>query len=171
MESNPYSSPAANLFGSTSGTSAESVSAGVISQLKRTKPWVRFIGVMMWIFVVLMLLVAAGMIIGGSAMGSIMEKTNPGMPAGFMAGMGAMYVLLAFLYIYPAVKIWKYGTSIGKLVLSGSNADLENALDQQRGFWKFIGIMMLIMIIIYAIAIVVMIGFAAAAAASGGLPK
>jgi Family of unknown function (DUF5362) len=171
MESNPYSSPAANLFGSTSATSAESVSAGVINQLKRTKPWVRFIGVMMWIAIGFMMLASVLMILGGSAMGAAMEKANPAMPAGFMAGIGALYVLIAFLYIYPTIKIWKYGTSIGKLTQSGSNADLENALDQQRAFWKFVGIMMIIMIVVYIVAFVVMIVAGFSMAAAGGLPK
>jgi len=171
MESNPYSAPAANLFGSTSDTSIESVSAGVIHQLKRTKPWVRFFGVMMWIAVALMLLAALAMILGGTAMGTMMQKTNPGMPTGFMAGMGALYIFIAALYIYPAIKIWKYGTSIGKLVQSGSNFDLEEALNQQRGFWKFVGIMLILVIVMYIIGIVVMVGFTVTAAASGGFPK
>ena len=171
MESNPYSSPAANLFGSTSGTSVESVSAGVINQLKRTKPWVRFFGVMMWIGVAFMLLAAVAMILGGAAMGTAMQKTNPGMPAGFMAGMGALYILISVLYIYPAIKIWKYGSSIGKLVQSGSNIDLEEALNQQRGFWKFVGITMIVVIVVYLVAIVVMVGVAVTAAAAGGFPK
>lgn len=167
MESNPYSSPAANLFGSTSGTSVESVSAGVINQLKRTKPWVRFFGVLLWIGVAFMLLASVAMILGGSTMGAVMEKTNPGLPSGFMAGIGALYILMAALYVYPALKIWKYGTWIGKLVASGSNADLEEALNQQRGFWKFIGIMMIILLVIYVIAIGFMVVAGVAMAASG----
>lgn len=171
MESNPYSSPAANLFGSTSETSVESVSTGVVHQLKRTKPWVRFFGVMMWIAAAFMLLAALAMILGGATMGTVMQKTNPGMPAGIMAGMGALYIFIAVLYIYPAIKIWKYGTCIGKLVQSGSNADLVEALNQQRGFWKFVGIMMIIVLIMYLIGIVIMVGFAVTAAASGGFVK
>ncbi len=172
MESNPYSSPAANLFGSTSGTSVESVSAGVINQLKRTKPWVRFMGVLLWIGVIFMSLAAAAMLLGGATMGNVMAQANPGMPTGFMTGIAVLYIFLAVLYMFPAIKIWKYGTSIGKLVKSGSNADLEEALNQQRGFWKFVGIMAIIMIVVY---IVVMVGVAvftfSAMAAGGSMPK
>lgn len=169
MESNPYSSPAANLFGSTSGTSTESVSAGVISQLKRTKPWVRFMSILMWIFVVLMLLAAAAMLLGGQAMGAVMAQANPNMPAGFMTGIAVLYIFLAVLYMLPAIKIWKYGTSIGKLVRSGSNADLEEALNQQRGFWKFVGIMAIIMIVVYILFMVGVAVFTFSAMAKGGV--
>jgi hypothetical protein len=169
MENNPYTSPAANLFGSTSGTSVEYVSTGVIHQLKRTKPWVRFFGVILWIAVSFMILAAVAMVVGGAAMGTMMQQTNPGMPAGLITGFGAVYILMAVLYIYPAIKIWKYGSSIGKLVQSGSHLDLEEALNQQRGFWKFVGVMMIIGIGMYLLGIVVMFGFAATAVA--GLPK
>ena len=118
-----------------------------------------------------MVAAAAAMLLGGAAMSSVMQKANPAMPAGFMSGIGFFYVLMAFLYIYPTLKIWKFGTAIGKLVQSGSSADLENALDQQRRFWKFIGIMMIIMLVVYLVFFVVVIGIAATAAAAGGLPK
>jgi hypothetical protein len=62
-----------------------------------------------------------------------------------------------FLYIYPTIKIWGYGTAIRKLVDSRSADDLVKALDMQRAFWKFIGIMMIILFSIYFLMFVVMI--------------
>lgn len=171
MENNPYSSPAANLFGSTSGTSTELVTPGVINMLQRTKPWTRFISVVLWILIVIMMLLAVGMIFATTMLSKEFEKSMPGMGGIFAGAMIGFYLLIGFLYIYPAVKIWSYGTWIGKLVKSGSHDDLEKALDQQRSFWKFVGIITLIMIVAYIAGIVLMVAFGAAAAAAGGLPK
>lgn len=171
MENNPYSSPAANLFGSTSGTSTELVTPGVINKLQRTKPWIRFIGVLMWLMIAIMMFGAVAMTITSTMMAGEFDKSMPGMGAVFAGAMIGFYLLFGFLYIYPAVKIWSYGTWIGKLVKSGSHDDLEKALDQQRSFWKFVGIITLIMIVAYIVGIVVLIVGGIAAAASGGLPK
>ncbi len=75
------------------------------------------------------------------------------------AGIGIAYLIFSMLYIYPALKLWKYASGIAALLASGSIMDLENALDQQRSFWKFIGVMMLAILVLYAlIAVIAIIG-------------
>ncbi len=173
MESNPYASPSANLFGSTSGTSADIAPPGAIVQLQRTKPWVRFIGVLLWIMIALMAAVLAfGAVAGAAGLSALAQSQGgaEGMPAAAQ-GVAAVSMLVGFgimliLYVYPAIKLWKYGTFIGKLVISRSAADLESALDQQRALWKFAGILTIISLCIYAVVIVLAI----AGAAMGGLP-
>jgi hypothetical protein len=158
MESNPYNSPSANLFGSSNQTTAEAVPAEAISQLKGTKPWVRFISVLMWIGVAFMLLAGAGLAvlgITGSEMGKSLGYTPP-----VMITMAILYGLFSFLYIYPAVKLWSYGSAINRLLSSRRTEDLVTSLNQQRSFWKFIGMLMLIMISIYIVGIIVLIGLA-----------
>lgn len=171
MESNPYTSPSANLFGSASGTTTEGVPQEAITHLQRTKPWVRLIGVFLWIGVVLMLL--SGVAIGVASvlgLGAAAEGGAGAQQAMMMIAMGVVYGVMSLLYIYPAVKIWKYGTFIGKLVQSRSSEDLVAALDQQRAFWKFVGILFLISIVIYFVVIVGVIAFGAMfAGASGGM--
>ncbi len=161
MENNPYNTPSANLFGSTAGTAQEGVSQGAITQLQRTKPWVRFLSVIMWLVVALMLVAALGMILGGAFAGQALEKASPGMSGGLMMGLGAIYIVFSFLYIYPAVKLWAYGTQIAKLVESRSADHLEAALNQQRAVWKFMGIITIVMIVGYVVAIIGMVAFSA----------
>lgn len=167
MENNPYTSPTANLFGSSSASSAEGVSQEAIVQLQRTKPWVRFIGVLLWIGVALMML-GGVIVLFSSIMGlSAMNQNgagNLGLQAGMMVGIAISYLIMSLLYIYPAVKIWKYGSYIGKLVSSRSPEDLVSALDQQRSFWKFFGIMAIIVICMYLLIFIGAIVFGAAAA-------
>ena len=91
---------------------------------------------------------------------------------GMMVGMAIAYVVMGFLYIYPAIKIWSYGSAIRSLMNSRSPEDLVKALDQQRSLWKFAGILTIILIIIYAVAIIAMIGLGVAvgSGAMKGLP-
>ncbi|HCN79367.1 MAG TPA: hypothetical protein DIT13_19570, partial [Verrucomicrobiales bacterium] len=93
--------------------------------------------------------------------------TGLGLPeAGIMIGVAALYVVMAFFYIYPAIKIWKTGTAIKKLMASRQPEDLVAALDHQRAFWKFVGIMLIIMIVLY-IGMIVAMGVGVAGAMGG----
>lgn len=165
MAIDPYSSPAAD-FTSVGRPSEAGITQGVIQQLARTKPWVRFISVMVFIGAAFMVLAALGMmLVSGLAGGS--SKANPFFAGGFGLGFGFFYLVLAFVYIYPGMKLWKYANRIGDLVLSGNATDLESALNEQRSFWKFLGVTTLVIMSLYVLIIVgvlLMGGFAAMAA-------
>ncbi len=79
-----------------------------------------------------------------------------------------IYGILAFVYIFPALKLWKYANRIGSLGATRSVADLDAALNEQRSFWKFIGVMAAIMISIYLVAIIGFVAFGASAALKAG---
>ncbi len=121
----------------------------------------KFISVLSFVCAGLMLLAAVFIMIGG-LIGSVAVGSSSDSPAGMAAGlpmiiMGVVYAVSSFLYIYPALKLWKYAGSIDRLVASGSEEDLVDALDQQRAFWKFIGIIMIVVMAIYLVAIVLMV--------------
>jgi hypothetical protein len=82
--------------------------------------------------------------------------------------LAVIYGVMAFVYIYPAIKLWKYANRIGSLAASRSVADLDAALNEQRGFWKFIGIMTVIMISLYFVAVIGFVAFGATAAMKAG---
>jgi len=100
---NPYSTPAANLYGAASGGGADAVSPGTIAQLAGTKPWVRFISVMLWIAIGFMILGAIGL---GSMMVLGLNQKNSASPFGGMemVVIAVMYGIMAFLYIYPGFR-------------------------------------------------------------------
>jgi hypothetical protein len=158
---NPYSAPVSNPYGAGSDSSG-SVSPSTISALAGTKPWVRFLSVMFWIGVAFMLLIAAGMGVVGAIGGPVEEAVSKsgafgGVPMIFIA---ILYGALAFLYVYPAVKLWAYGTRIGSLRTTMSVADLDAALNEQRCFWKYVGILMIVMMCAYIVVIIGAVAFA-----------
>jgi Family of unknown function (DUF5362) len=168
---NPYSSPQSNLFGGTAATSGDGVTQGVLLQLQKTKPWVRFFSVMMFIGAAFMLL--AGVMMGVLGATGMMNQAGGGaaLGAGFGAGLAAVYAVMAVLYIYPALKLWKYADRIRDLLKNRLVLDLEKALNEQRAFWKFVGVMVIVVMVIYAVVIVVVgvVGVGAAMKASGSM--
>lgn len=162
MEANPYSTPSANVYGTSSG--GDVVSPGTIAQLAGTKPWVRFMAVLMWLGALLIIGVIVLMLVAGSA--GIAQMGNVGSrEAGMLLGMMIPYGIMAFLMMYPASKMWKYANSIGRLVASHSVADLDAALTEQRRYWKFNGILVIIGICFG------LIGFIAAIAMGASMAK
>lgn len=90
---------------------------------------------------------------------------------GGAVGLGVVYFLMAFFYIYPALKLGGYSSRITELMNVPSEANLVAALNEQRAFWKYIGILTVIVLVLYALIIVgvlITTGFAAAAAAGSG---
>ena len=148
---------------SSSFHQAGQVPPGSIQALKETRPWVLFLASLGIIGTGLMLLAALGMLLAGGAV-SRSAGMPAGMSAGLMAGLALGYLILALIYIYPIVKLFKYSGAIKRLSYSGSAADLDEALRQQKSFWKFMGIAALVLMVLYFVAIIVVIagGFSAA---------
>lgn len=166
MYEDPYTSPVADPFGANpSGTFA--VSAATLRQLEATKPWVRFLSVLIFIGAGFMLLAAAGMAVVGTvgAVAHAGKSAVSGLSGGAGVAVAVVYAALAFVYIFPGIKLWKYANAIAALQQSCSEADLVDALDQQRAFWRFMGIVAIVMLSLYVLVIagaVLIGGFAAA---------
>lgn len=156
---NPYSPPAAPqaYLDSPPGYGAPAPSPGpgavsdlAIELLRQTRPWVMFLSILSFIGCAFMLL--AGVLMIGVG---LLAAGTGGVEKGAQAMLGAVYLPMAALYVYPGIKMWSYGSAIGRLVASRSMADLESALGQQKSFWKFGGIAAIVVIALY---IVIFIG-------------
>lgn len=118
----------------------------MIEHLRATKPWVRLISVVMFIFVGLMFLGGLFMIFGAAASGGAMRGA-----AGVGPVVGIFYFIFGALYLIPAYFLHQYASSINELLRGGGDVAMENALGSQKSFWRFSGILTLIIICIYAL--------------------
>lgn len=160
MSIDPYSSPGTHEPPpGFSGSS--SVSQGVLAQLAGTKPWVRFMSVLTFVGAGFMLLAALIMLVAGGAIAATAKTGGAALPAGMMSVFAVLYALFAGVYIYPAMKLWKYANRIAGLLSSGAMMDLEGALNEQRLFWKFLGIMVIAMFVLYFVVMIAAVGFGA----------
>lgn len=155
---NPYAAPSSK----TQGGAVGAVPFPVIAELSGTKPWVRFISVLMWLVCLLVILgVVIGLIVGSFGANAMAQAGAGGMGYGMLFGMALGYGISAMLIIYPTLKLSKYASNISKLAQSQSFTDLTAALAEQRRFWKFYGILILIYLgfaLIFAIRILFVIG-------------
>lgn len=162
---NPYTPPGSPLAGPQSyGVSAEGVSTTTLEHLRGTKPWVRLLSVLSFIGAFFMVLGGLAMMVGAGFLG---EAGLEGMAG---VGIGAAYLLFAVIYIFPALWMWRYASSIQTLLSSRRAADLDTAMRNQKAVWRFFGIIAMVILVLYAVILVGAIVFGAlgAAGAIGG---
>ena len=120
-----------------------------VELLRQTKPWVQLVAI-------LTLLFAGFMGLGGLAMIAV-SALGPRTGGPEIAVFGVVYLPLAALYVYPGVKLWKYGSAIQRLSASRDAVDLEAALREQKSFWKFTGILAIVAGLLYVLVFVGML--------------
>ena len=124
------------------------VSESALGYLNATRPWVKFLAIVGFVFIGLMVIVGLIMTFAFSAL-----PAQPGTPALFGPIFGVLYILMAFLYVMPCLFMYRYAKAIAAIPGTGQGA-LEEALKNQKSFWKFMGILMIVVLCLYALFIV-----------------
>ncbi|MGC4016497.1 MAG: DUF5362 family protein [Luteolibacter sp.] len=150
MSFDPYTAP--SLSHQAIAAPGNAVDPEAIRMLQMTRPWVRVCSILAFIAGGFMALGGIAIVIGGLVF-SMSPQRSPN--AMFPAGVGIVYIVVAALYIFPAIKLWRYGTAITSLMGTGASSDLVRAMDQQRSFWKFVGIMACVSIVLFGISFVI----------------
>jgi hypothetical protein len=110
--------------------------AGAISILRRTQPWVRLVSMVGFLLFTTMFLVGLGW-------GLVGLPTNRVEAALLLA-----CPVISLLYFFPSLYLYKYSKRIGLFVAQGHQAQLEAALESQRAFWRFVGIVVLVSLVV-----------------------
>ena len=147
---NHYAPPQANVDDVT--PSGQNITGEMIESLRGTKGWVLLVGIMSLIGAGFMVLAGVGMLFGSAFMGSVGGEGAP--PAMMLVGMGVGYIVFAVIYIFPGLFLIRYSSAIGRLLSSGQAQDMEDALNQQRKFWKLMGVLVLIMLVIMVVGVI-----------------
>src|SRR6266446_6950289 len=114
--------------------------------LQQTQPWARFMGIIGFVSV-------AFMVFSGVAAGAIGVATQNPQAAILLI----VYPLTAVLYIFPSMYLLRYSNRIREFVAQGQQTQLEAALEAQRSFWKFVGVLTLVALVVAVLGIVVAI--------------
>ncbi len=117
----------------------QQVSSLVIDKLAGTQGWVRFFSVLGFIVFGLMMVVAVGALFLGST----------------GAFVSLVYIVMGALYFFPTLKLSQYASRIARLRVSRSEVDLSAALEAQRSFWAFVGIVTVVVLCLYLVIILV----------------
>ena len=115
--------------------------AGATQILARAQPWVRFASLVGFLLGGLMVSFGADALLGGFA--SRRFDMIPGL---------LLSLLLAVAFLVPALYLHKYARRIKVFVAQGHRGQLEAALEVQRKFWKYTGVLWLTVFIFLALA-------------------
>jgi hypothetical protein len=135
------------------GAAPVPVTDGVQMYLRQTKPWVRFMSVLMFISVGFLVIAALAMFVVGIAAGARGSNPFGGMIGGTVLAL--MYLVMAGVYVAPGVFLSRYAGAIGRFLGGGSTTDLEAALKHQRSFWRYAGILTLIGLVLSVVVVVI----------------
>lgn len=151
---NPYRSPSEGRDALVAGDeSGQAMTHKVLAMLRQTQPWVRFLSVLGFVCSALMVFMGAFAFVA-----TMSAKTRGGPVEHFVV---LAYIPIGILYFFPSLFLFRYASRINTLWMTRSVRQLEDALEAQKSFWKFVGILALVVIVLYLLVIVLAIGFAA----------
>ena len=126
------------------------ISPAMMLYLKQTKPWVRFISVMLFLGTVLVFILGLVLILGAGVLSTLSQSAFGGAPVGVL---GLISAAMACVYFFPALHLCRYASGIRKAMTKDQPGGVEEALKHQRSFWRFMGIFLLIFLILQIAAI------------------
>lgn len=138
------------------------VTEDIRSYLYDMSKWTKFLSILGFVFTAFLVMFA----FGSGAFIQVLAKVSPGNP--FLAmGTGFVtiyFLLIALLYFYPSLLMFRQSNATQKAVLYGDQASLSVAMSSLKSFFRFWGILMIVIIVFYGLAIVsFLLGGAAAA--------
>jgi hypothetical protein len=142
--------PSAPIGGQQMPPAPPVITSAMMEYLKQTKPWVRFISILGFIGTGFLLLLGLFLMLGAGVMSSRFGSAFGGVP---MAAIGMVYLVLGALYILPAVFLFRYAAGIQKALTVDLTSGVEEALQSQKSFWRFVGILMLILLILQVVVL------------------
>ena len=133
----PYAQPGyAPLSYASPGQGVVMVSERGLELLRQTRPWARFISIMM--------LIGGALYAVFGVIGLVGTLAASSRGTSFLAGQMIGAALVAIVYIALGTYLGKFATKIGQVVNARRSEDLDAALDAQRSFWRLSGILMAI---------------------------
>ncbi len=137
--------PSASSIASARAGTSFMVPPAIIAALTNTRPWVRFIAVVMGMVCALMIPACLILAVDGAHFLSATSAPclNGGTQNLILPG---TCLLGTLLILYPAVKLSNFASTVARLPKSQSLADLVMALTEQQRFWRFCGIALLILV-------------------------
>jgi hypothetical protein len=160
--SEPVGNPQENPVVSVSPPPGVALTENARIYLDQTRPWARFIAVLIFISVGMMALASFALIfigiVGGSApafMGARSDM-NPIM----LVFPGLLYLAMSVLYIAPGIFLSRFATGIRNLRDNPQDSVLEDLLKHQKSFWRYVGILTLIAVVLMVVIIVFAIAMA-----------
>ncbi len=135
------------IFNPQNPSTAFNITEPMLLSLRQTKPWTMLLSIVGFIYVGFMVILG----IGTMFMLPRFDPTNS-LPSSIL--LGIVYIIMAIIYFFPSLFLYRFSSSLGRLIEGNGAAEMERALLNQKSFWKFIGILAVISIVISIIGII-----------------
>ncbi len=139
------------------GDSGLAVSHIAIEMLRQTKPWVRFVSVMLFVNCGLIVIAALAVMLAGVAGGSVGGGRGMAMGAGLGLFVALFYALMGLIPLFMGIYLGRYASHIKALLDSSQVVYLEKALEAQKAFWRLVGIVLLVTVCIYGVILLILL--------------
>lgn len=122
------------------------------SFLRETAKWSKFLSIVGFVMMGLMLLVLG---FAGTTMSSMLASGGYGRSAG--GGFAQFILLAAFLLIYffPCLYLYKFATKMQVALRNNDQVTLNSSFENLKSCFKFMGILMIVILAIYAVAFLI----------------
>jgi hypothetical protein len=160
---NPYQSPETDVSAVKPMLCSGMVTPTMRNYLKGASGWMRFMGIVGFISCGFMVLVGGFMMLLPAIFMQLHEFDAGDMAnfPGFIGAMGGfLYLVIAALGFFPAFFLYRAGARIRDYTRTDADFDLEEALRNNKAFWKFVSILTIVSIAL--VPVMVIIGIVAA---------
>ncbi|WP_439129353.1 DUF5362 family protein [Polaribacter sp.] len=114
--------------------------------LKETAKWTYFLSIVGFVFLGLMVIFS---FFAGALFSSLPNSEI--MPIDFGPVMTVTYLILALIYFFPILYLFKFSTKMKIALQSKSDEDLAVAFENLKSHYKFVGVFTIIIISIYVL--------------------
>lgn len=116
--------------------------------LEETRKWARFLSIMGFIMIGILVIIA---LFAGSLFSSLGSGMTGALPATMIT---IVYLLIALLYFFPVLYLYRFSVQM-KVALQESNQEsLSGSFGNLKSMFKFMGIMTIIVLALYALAFI-----------------
>ena len=126
------------------------LTSAAVGFLQESAKWSKFMAIVGFVGIGLMVLVSLFMAIGFSSMGT---ANMPELPFS-MSVFSIIYVLFAAIYFFPVYYLYQYATKTSAALNSKNKQLLADGLENLKSHHKFLGIFTLIIISLYGFVFV-----------------
>ena len=137
------------------------INSEIKAYLLETAKWGKFLAIVGYVGMGLLLLLGIVFILGFSVFNSVSDVGFP------IRIMGFIYVLLSVAYYFPLKYLYNFSTQIKKGFNSANQQTVTFGFENLKSLFKFMGILTIVVLSIYALLIIVVIPIGIFTAAAG----
>ncbi|TXE11809.1 hypothetical protein FUA26_07020 [Seonamhaeicola algicola] len=132
----------------------ESFELGINSEIKdyltETVKWSSFLAILGFVGVGLMIFAGIIMGITGAASSGLASAYG----AGYASGIALFYIILAAVYFFPVMYLFRFSKSMKSALKQENNNDFAKAFSSLKSHYKFLGIFSIVLISLYILVII-----------------